>query len=404
MERKIKVFGLVAVLMLAALVIGCKQNINNEPETFTVTFGVEGTDGTLKAMVGSSEIHSGDKVEKSKAVTFTATPDAGYTVKEWKADGAVISNTLNTYTHTVTKAVTVKVNFLAGGASYTVKHYQEKAEGGYPEEPTETKKLSGIVGENAAYTPKTGGAYEGFTCNSVLTKVNGTVQPTGTIAADNSTIVELFYERNTVEVTFNLAGGNVSGDTKSIVKTGKYGTAFTAPDEPVKTDAVFKGWNPALLSTLLYPATDAEYTAQWAPLYAIIFDVEGTPANGTLKAEVDGSEIHTGDKVEQGKTVTFTATANEGYAADKWTLSSDSSFEPGTGTDYNNTAKITVTADTDIKVSFTQGKVYMVKGIRFLMKRIEAVTDGSIGHNNESNNKPHKVSLSAYQIGETEVT
>ena len=32
--------GIAAILMLAVAVIGCKHNVNNKPETFTVTFGV----------------------------------------------------------------------------------------------------------------------------------------------------------------------------------------------------------------------------------------------------------------------------------------------------------------------------------------------------------------------------
>ncbi|EEV21618.1 hypothetical protein TREVI0001_1370 [Treponema vincentii ATCC 35580] len=97
------------------------------PELFAVNFSIDGGNGTLKATVDGSEINSGNKVEHGKTVTFTATPDAGYTVKEWKADGsAVTGSTSNTYTCTVTKALTVKVSFLAGGASYTVKHYQGK--------------------------------------------------------------------------------------------------------------------------------------------------------------------------------------------------------------------------------------------------------------------------------------
>ena len=50
------------------------------------------------------------------------------------------------------------------------------------------------------------------------------------------------------------------------------------------------------------------------------------------------------------------------------------------------------------------GKTYTVGGVSFTMKKIAAVTNGSIGHNDRYNNKPHTVSLSSYWIGETEVT
>ena len=349
-----------AILTAALLFTACPNNAGDSGSgnsgggggtpvsKYAVTFGVEGTGGTLKAKAdGFTETETSPiTVQKGKTVTFTATAAAGYAVKEWKVDGAVVTdNTSNTYTCTVTEAVTVKVSFLAGETSYTVKHYQEKAEGGYPTEPTETENKTGTVGTNAAYTPKTGGAYEGFTYKSNLTKVNGT------IAADNSTVVELFYERNTVNVTFNLAGGNVSGNAGPIVKTGKYGAPLTAP-APVKTGFVFKGWNPEPPTPFLYPAANAEYTAQWVSIYTISFGVTGT--GGTLKAQSDGgTAIDTSPiTVEQGKTVTFTATAAAGYEVDTWTVTPISALQPGTGTTGSATAAITVSAATEVKVTF----------------------------------------------------
>ena len=49
-------------------------------------------------------------------------------------------------------------------------------------------------------------------------------------------------------------------------------------------------------------------------------------------------------------------------------------------------------------------KTYTVGGVSFTMKKIAAVTNGTVGHSAESGNAPHTVSLSAYRIGETEVT
>ncbi|QSH98413.1 leucine-rich repeat domain-containing protein [Treponema medium] len=268
-------------------------------------------------------------------------------IKEWKVDGAVITgNTENSYIHTVTKAVDVKVSFEAlppGKASYTVKHYREKPEGGYPAEPAEREILNGTVGADAAYTAK---IYEGFTYNSSLTKINGTVQTSGTISADNATAVELYYERKTVNVTFKLAGGTVDGNTDDIVKTGKYGTDLTVP-APVKTGAVFKGWEPALPSSPLFPAADTEYTAKWQNVYTINFSVEGS-TGGALKAEVDGNEITTGDSVEQGKSVVFTAEPAPDYVVEQWTNGGTVIAEAGMDTSYTYTA----TADADIKVKF----------------------------------------------------
>ena len=55
-------------------------------------------------------------------------------------------------------------------------------------------------------------------------------------------------------------------------------------------------------------------------------------------------------------------------------------------------------------------KTYTVDGVNFTIKGIAAVTNGNVGHSDYSNpssggkNAPHTVSLSAYLIGETEVT
>ncbi len=44
------------------------------------------------------------------------------------------------------------------------------------------------------------------------------------------------------------------------------------------------------------------------------------------------------------------------------------------------------------------------KGINFKMIKINAITNATLGDSSQDNNKPHTVSLSAYSIGETEVT
>ena len=328
------------------------------PVSCSITFSVDSTtpNGTLKATVGGTEINSGDAVEKGKTVTFTANPDSGYKVKEWQIIGTGMAFEAGTGTAGNNTAkvnlqadLTVKVSFEAlppGEASYTVKHYQEGTDGNYPAELTESENKSGTSGDPVVYTPKTGGAYEGFTYNSALTKVNGTVQENGTIAADGSTVVELYYERNTVNVTFKLAGGNIAGNTADVVKSGKYGTALEVPADPVKADSVFKGWTPALPSTPVFPAANAEYTANWALLYTINFGVDG--GHGTLTAKVDGSGIGSGNKVEQGKTVVFTATPDTNFAVDKWTNGGSDIPEAGANETYNHT----VTANADIKVKF----------------------------------------------------
>jgi len=87
------------------------------PSVFAVSFGIEGLppNGTIEARVDGTIIMPNDVVQKGKTVTFTAMPKTNHKVKEWKVDGAVISNSTNTYVHTVTDAVDVKVSFESAG-------------------------------------------------------------------------------------------------------------------------------------------------------------------------------------------------------------------------------------------------------------------------------------------------
>ena len=80
--------------------------------------------------------------------------------------------------------------------------------------------------------------------------------------------------------------------------------------------------------------------------HKVTFSVDG--ANGTLKAKVDGAEISSGNKVEQGKTVEFTAEPNTNFAVDKWTNGGSDIPEAGANETYNHT----VTANANIKVKF----------------------------------------------------
>ncbi|MGI5074080.1 leucine-rich repeat domain-containing protein [Treponema vincentii] len=238
-------------------------------------------------------------------------------------------------------------------------------EGGYPAEPAESENQNGTVGANAAYTAKT---YEGFTYQPTLTKVNNTVQTDGTINADSSTVVELYYERNTVNVIFKLAGGNVSSNTADIIKTGKYGTTLTAP-APEREGYAFKGWSPEPPSPLAFPAINTEYTAQWKiNKYPVIFNVDG--AGGTLKATVGETEINSGDKVEHGKTVTFTATSATGYRVKGWMLDGTAIAESGTNTEYT----LTVTKPAAVTVNFELGKALLTLDPSKLTIKVKAKT------------------------------
>ena len=119
-NKKTKVFKWAAALMLAASVIGCKHNVSNTPETFTVTFSVESGNGTLKAKAdGITETEKSPiTVEQGKTVTFTAEPNGGYEVDKWTITGGAFETGTGTGGSTtaklkITATVNITVSFKA---------------------------------------------------------------------------------------------------------------------------------------------------------------------------------------------------------------------------------------------------------------------------------------------------
>ena len=84
--------------------------------------------------------------------------------------------------------------------------------------------------------------------------------------------------------------------------------------------------------------------------HVITFSVDSTTPNGTLKAKADGiPETATSPiTVEEGKTVTFMAKANDGYRVKGWTLDGSPVAKAGTNTEY----KLKVIYPVTVSVSF----------------------------------------------------
>ena len=74
--------------------------------------------------------------------------------------------------------------------------------------------------------------------------------------------------------------------------------------------------------------------------------------HGSVDAKAGGKAVATGAKLEKGTTVEFTATPESGYEVDKWTVTGGELIE-GTGAEGSTTAKVKVTGDVTVNVTFT---------------------------------------------------
>lgn len=131
------------------------------------------------------------------------------------------------------------------GTPYEVHHYLERLEGAYPDVPKEKDNLRG---ETGAWTAAAAKSYDGFTPIEFEQK---------RIKADGSTVVEIFYTRNSYLLTYkdSLSAGVYASQTY------KYGAAVTAIAAPTKTGYTFTGWSPTVPATM--PAEARTVYAQW---------------------------------------------------------------------------------------------------------------------------------------------
>lgn len=92
-----------------------------------------------------------------------------------------------------------------------------------------------------------------------------------------------------VTVTFNLAGGNISGDTDAIKKTGVPGASFSAP-VPTRQGYTFNDWDPPLPTSPVFPDADTTYTAQWQEIPKPGIHIKGGISAEEKSYEESGSD------------------------------------------------------------------------------------------------------------------
>ncbi|MGP1438929.1 MAG: leucine-rich repeat domain-containing protein [Treponema sp.] len=169
--------------------------------------------------------------------------------------------------------------------------------------------------------------------------VEGTI-PNGTLTAKSEGIDETTTSPISVEEGKSVTFTAMPATAKHRVKEWKVGgTVVENHKENTYTYTVAK--------------KDATITVSFEKMppvmHEVTFSVEGTPANGTLKAMVEGSSETSESpiSVEEGKSVTFTAMPSEGYWVKEWKVGNK--VVPN---ETKNTYKHTVTGTCKVTVSF----------------------------------------------------
>ena len=172
------------------------------------------------------------KVVTAKVGEAIAKPDdpskTGYVFTGWDPEVGTMG----------TEDLTFNAKFSAGEVSYTVETYVMGLDGQYG--AADSKNVAATTGAEITLTPD---AREGFT-------VAGESVLTGTVAADSSLVLKVYYSRNQYKLT-------VDGTTTEVY----YGAALEIADPEARTGYTFAGWNPAAPATM--PANDVTLESQW---------------------------------------------------------------------------------------------------------------------------------------------
>ena len=236
------------------LIYNWKRLIAAEVTTVTFTFTVNGV--THAVLTGNQ----GDPVDLSTI----AAPDApvgmhfvgwGNVPATFDADAsfeAVFANNTDT--------------------KYTVNVYNMDTTGAYPSAPDSTYQGAGETGSTADITADAAPA-EGFSLDSAKSVL------TGTIAADGSLVLSIYYSRNQYTVTY--ANTDLAPDTYY------YGATVSAPT-PEKAGFTFAGWEEEVPATM--PANNVVLTATWDELPANYDEYDAAVAAAQAKQAEDGYE------------------------------------------------------------------------------------------------------------------
>lgn len=199
------------------------------PTTYTILINYIFEDGKQAAPSWSAQVATGSTYTQDiqSPVVVGYTPDQ--TVVHVEAS--------ETKTYTVT--------YQPAEVDFTVKHYRQNVSNdGYTLANTETKKgyTESAVGEGLAKTDDTG-------FYSLL------YDTTTKIAADGSTVVEIYYDRYYYLMNFNLDGGY---GVEPIY--ARYGAAINV-GTPTRPGYTFDKWTPAVPAAM--PDKNTSYTASW---------------------------------------------------------------------------------------------------------------------------------------------
>lgn len=278
-----------AVLMLSSLIAALA--IADGQHTVVINYVFE--NGKQAAPSWTATLAEGSNLEQ----TVTSPTVVGYAPDQPSVD---------VFVNNITENKTYTVTYHPANVGFTVNHYlQNVADNNYTLDKTE--EVGGFteseVGDGLAET------YPGFAALLYNTKAK--------VAADGSTVVEIYYDRNYYMMSFNLDGGY---GVEPIY--ARYGASVKV-ENPTKPGYTFNGWEPTVPTTV--PAENTTYKAKWKVDDSVNYRVQYWQEN----ANDDGFSYESSVQKKAAPGTVITAANDKNY----------------TGFHYDHTDGATVAAD-----------------------------------------------------------
>ena len=248
---------------------------------------------------------------KQAAPSWTATLAEGSSLEQTVTSPTVVGyepdpSSVDVFVNNITENKTYTVTYHPANVGFTVNHYlQNVADNNYTLDKTEHVDgyTESEVGGDLAKT------YPGFAALLYNTKAK--------VAADGSTVVEIYYDRNYYMMSFNLDGGY---GVEPIY--ARFGAAVKV-ENPTKPGYTFSGWEPQVPATV--PAENTTYKAKWKVDDSVNYRVQYWQEN----ANDDGFSYESSVQKKAAPGTVITAANDKNY----------------TGFHYDHTDGATVAAD-----------------------------------------------------------
>lgn len=409
MKKLLTAFSLLLVMAFSSSFVLAQNGGTTAKKQYTLTYEVEGN-GSLKVThkKDTSKVYnSNDKIDEMTEITFTATPEAGYAVKEWYVDDKVNTSYKDGIRFNrqmvadlkvkvvFQKIVKAKVTFTLspinkGTLTATYKENDKVKELKSGEEVALGTSVNFVVKPNLEVMvdkwivnekeDKYAGNKKSLFIDNIQTNQTIQVVLKDKPAVTNGHVVtyDAVMDKGTLSAKVNdieLVSGEKVSKGDEIVFTAKAKNTKYRPaqwiikrgeKEEKKAPDV---WEPFELKVEMGDENIHVSVDLDLPKSKITLESD---ANGSLTAKANNKDLKSGDFVYNGTSVTFTATPKAGFEVAGWTktaLNEDTEEEEttaivtaGTSTEYseeiygNATYKVTFKKSELVPVTFSAGE------------------------------------------------